>query len=879
MALQARVVTVPARADGVTFSTAKEVTFTPKVVWDLSNFPSLSNLQLGGSAVSIDLRDYMSGADALTATLTIVPSVGDDPATKGWSISGGDNLANALGGTAGSGTFYVEALASDSRTYRSPLLPAWQIFSPAPPDALAPTKPIWIGSANPKAGQVDLTLLCPTDTKNSTNDANDVDEVRILRNGSLLTTLVPPSANFVGQFAAYTVGSLSVAATVTQTGADWEFVGSGGNGIGPNPDGFEGRFVLVNGDFKIACKVPAWTGPKSFSKAALMARSSTADDATFVMAVKFQGTSGYNLEWRPTPGVLPSKLTAVAQTGDLWMRLEREGDVFSMYVSTDGVHWTLHGSTTLALGAALYVGMASGSQETTGTPVGQTVNFETVTLTQKADLTYSDTTTQGGTQYTYTAQSVDVANNNSGNGESLVITTVSIVDPTPPTTPGTPSVAAASSTQLNLSWTASTHSQGLDPYEVWGRLTGSGDPFAFIATAATNSYSHTGLTAEQGWDYQIRAISSEGVQSAFSSTGSGVTDPEPPAPDSTPDPFTFNDVTGAPLNTQHTSNTITITGINVQINISVSAGGSYSKNGGTYTTAAGTAVNGDTITLRRTSSANNSTNTDTVFTAGGVSDTWRITTVAAGGSDPGGTVRMVEGFEVAFDSAQGGEGVITNNFRTSLDGGRIQTQTAIRYSGTRAIRADLTYNASNFRAEISEIGSQAIRGQTWVYKHRLYLPAPYVSDSLQELVTQWHYQNPYGWLGISIRSGSLRFTAQTHYDPIGSAVGSTVLGTTASVVNTWVTFVTEIALSQAANGRIRLWMNGVQKINKTNLITVPALSDPGKGADAYMKAGIYKAEWGAGANPRMDVATSRTLYVDLVEMRRGADPVVWAQTP
>jgi hypothetical protein len=97
--------------------------------------------------------------------------------------------------------------------------------------------------------------------------------------------------------------------------------------------------------------------------------------------------------------------------------------------------------------------------------------------------------------------------------------------------------------------------------------------------------------------------------------------------DVTPDTFTFNDQTGAGLNLMVISNSITVTGINGQADVSITAGGEYEINGGgTWTSAAGTVSNMDTVRVRQTSSMNPSTTTDVTLTIGGASDTFSVTT-------------------------------------------------------------------------------------------------------------------------------------------------------------------------------------------------------------------------------------------------------------
>jgi hypothetical protein len=60
--------------------------------------------------------------------------------------------------------------------------------------------------------------------------------------------------------------------------------------------------------------------------------------------------------------------------------------------------------------------------------------------------------------------------------------------------------------------------------------------------------------------------------------------------------------------------------------VSFSGMGTYSKNGGAYTSSAGTAVLGDTFTMRLTSNGSGGIATSGTLTIGGVSDTYTVTT-------------------------------------------------------------------------------------------------------------------------------------------------------------------------------------------------------------------------------------------------------------
>jgi hypothetical protein len=95
--------------------------------------------------------------------------------------------------------------------------------------------------------------------------------------------------------------------------------------------------------------------------------------------------------------------------------------------------------------------------------------------------------------------------------------------------------------------------------------------------------------------------------------------------DTTPDPFTFVAQTNVALNTLVTSNSIAVTGLNAPSPISVTSG-SYSINGGTFTSAVGTVNNGDSVRVQLMSSGSYATTTIATLTIGGVSGTFIVTT-------------------------------------------------------------------------------------------------------------------------------------------------------------------------------------------------------------------------------------------------------------
>lgn len=94
--------------------------------------------------------------------------------------------------------------------------------------------------------------------------------------------------------------------------------------------------------------------------------------------------------------------------------------------------------------------------------------------------------------------------------------TASFNDTQMPTTPSSLVATVVSSTQINLTWTASTDNMGVTGYRVERCQGTSCTNFAQIATPAGASFNNTGLTAGTTYRYRVRAADAAGNLSAFS---------------------------------------------------------------------------------------------------------------------------------------------------------------------------------------------------------------------------------------------------------------------------------------------------------------------------------------------------------------------------
>jgi hypothetical protein len=134
------------------------------------------------------------------------------------------------------------------------------------------------------------------------------------------------------------------------------------------------------------------------------------------------------------------------------------------------------------------------------------------------------------TLYHYRVKSKDALGNLAISGD-FTFTTSAPPDTVPPTAPSNLTATVSSSTQINLTWTASTDNMGVTGYRVERCQGASCTNFAQIATPTETSFNNTGLTAGTTYRYRVRAADAAGNLSAYSnviSTTTTASDTTPP---------------------------------------------------------------------------------------------------------------------------------------------------------------------------------------------------------------------------------------------------------------------------------------------------------------------------------------------------------------
>jgi len=132
-----------------------------------------------------------------------------------------------------------------------------------------------------------------------------------------------------------------------------------------------------------------------------------------------------------------------------------------------------------------------------------------------ATTTYTDTTVQPGTTYSYRVSAYDAAGNNSAQSSPPAVVTTP-ADTTPPSVPTGVAAIGQTPSSIGVTWSASTDDVGVTGYRVYrnGGLVGASSSTSFV---------DLGLEAAATYTYTVAAHDAKGNQSAQSSPAIGRT--------------------------------------------------------------------------------------------------------------------------------------------------------------------------------------------------------------------------------------------------------------------------------------------------------------------------------------------------------------------
>lgn len=270
---------------------------------------------------------------------------------------------------------------------------------------------------------------------------------------------------------------------------------------------------------------PSAPGTPTFSNVAMnsaIANWTAANDNVEVVGYDYRLGSG---NWEALGNVSSVGLTGLSAATSYTFQVRARDAANNVGPASSGNFTTTDTSAPTAPG-----GLTASAPSSTTVNLSWTASSDNVAVTgykifrsgtqigTSSTTSYADNTTSGRTTYSYTVSAYDAAGNNSPQASAVSITTPDTI------APGTPTgltAAAASPTQVNLSWNGvgDTGGSGLAGYRIYRN--GS-----HIHSTTGTTYSDTGVAAGTAYSYTVAAYDNAGNVSGQSNAAS-VTTPVP----------------------------------------------------------------------------------------------------------------------------------------------------------------------------------------------------------------------------------------------------------------------------------------------------------------------------------------------------------------
>jgi regulation of enolase protein 1 (concanavalin A-like superfamily) len=172
--------------------------------------------------------------------------------------------------------------------------------------------------------------------------------------------------------------------TLLVTGQGSGIGGVGGSYLSTNSstsDSFNFTYRQVTGDFTLTARLASVSGSKLSNTGLMMRATLNSDDQAVAILLGSTGGRIAELGSRSSTGGSMTWTTGNEYTTmPGWFRLQRAGNVFTAFQSSDGVTWFAVGTSTITMPATYYVGLAASSGDTTNNTT-ETSNFDNVSPT------------------------------------------------------------------------------------------------------------------------------------------------------------------------------------------------------------------------------------------------------------------------------------------------------------------------------------------------------------------------------------------------------------------------------------------------------------------------------------------------------------------
>jgi hypothetical protein len=187
------------------------------------------------------------------------------------------------------------------------------------------------------------------------------------------STQLKSKAIVVSSFKHRDIGNPSLAGTVKilKDGVD---IFAGGEAIWGNKDEFNFAYLEKTGDFDFVSRIESLMAAHQYTKAGLMAREDLTPGCRHIYfqvfsdnAPRNNNNGGFEFQYRAEKDSLMKAIYPKSATGtpefpvrfpNTWIRLQRVGNDFTGYYSTDGKTWKVYTTYKLMLPSKIYLGLA-----------------------------------------------------------------------------------------------------------------------------------------------------------------------------------------------------------------------------------------------------------------------------------------------------------------------------------------------------------------------------------------------------------------------------------------------------------------------------------------------------------------------------------------
>ena len=175
----------------------------------------------------------------------------------------------------------------------------------------------------------------------------------------------PPPTTLPAPWLDQDVGAVPIAGSAQYSNGTFTSTGSGAD-IWGTADAFHFIYQPVSGDATIQMRVKSVQNANSWSKTGAMIRETLSAGSAHAMLI-VSAAKGVAFQRRDATGGVSVSTAGSSSAPPRWVRLERSGDLFTASESADGTTWSVVGTDTIAMAAAVYVGIPVTSHSTAST--------------------------------------------------------------------------------------------------------------------------------------------------------------------------------------------------------------------------------------------------------------------------------------------------------------------------------------------------------------------------------------------------------------------------------------------------------------------------------------------------------------------------------